>query len=49
VTLVALKRTDHLVHNPASNTLLNEGDIAYVLGKPEQIANATSLFANKQQ
>ena len=49
VTLVALKRTDHLVHNPASNTLLNEGDIAYILGKPEQIANATRLFANKQQ
>ena len=44
VTLVALKRDNHLIDHPASNTRLVTGDIAYILGKPEQIANATNLF-----
>jgi len=44
VTLVALKRNEHLIDHPASNTRLLHGDIAYILGKPEQIANATNLF-----
>jgi len=46
VTLVALKSVDRLIHNPASNTCLREGDIAYILGKPEQIVNVTNLFTN---
>jgi CPA2 family monovalent cation:H+ antiporter-2 len=44
VTLVALKRNDHLIDHPSSTTRLLSGDIAYILGKPEQIANATNLF-----
>jgi monovalent cation:H+ antiporter-2, CPA2 family len=44
VTLVALKRNNHLIEHPSSNTRLLSGDIAYILGKPEQIANATNLF-----
>ena len=47
ITLVALKRNDHLIDHPSSSTRLITGDIAYVLGKPEQIANATNLFTNK--
>ena len=47
ITLVALKRNDHLIDHPSSSTRLITGDIAYVLGKPEQIANATNLFNNK--
>jgi len=44
ITLVALKREDELFDHPNSTTLLQKGDIAYILGKPEQIANATILF-----
>ena len=44
VTLVALKRQNHLIEHPSSATVLLSGDIAYILGKPEQIANATKLF-----
>ncbi|MBA4410817.1 MAG: cation:proton antiporter [Bacteroidota bacterium] len=44
VTLVALKRNDHLIDHPSSNTRLIGGDIAYILGNSEQIANATNLF-----
>jgi len=44
VTLVALKRDNHLIDHPSSSTRLVTGDIAYILGKPEQIANATNLF-----
>jgi CPA2 family monovalent cation:H+ antiporter-2 len=45
VTLVALKRNNHLLEHPSSNTRFVNGDIAYILGKPEQIANATNLFS----
>ena len=44
ITLVALKREDKLIEHPSSGTRLLLGDIAYILGKPEQIANATNLF-----
>lgn len=44
ITLVALKRDEELIEHPDSETRLQKGDIAYVLGKPEQIANATILF-----
>ncbi len=44
ITLVALKRDNLLINHPASNTRLLSGDVAYILGKPEQIAFATNLF-----
>ncbi len=47
ITLVALKRNDNLLDHPSSGTRLMSGDIAYILGKPEQIALATYLFSNK--
>lgn len=46
ITLVALKREDQLNVHPSSNTRLLKGDVAYILGKPEQIATATNLFNN---
>ena len=49
VTLVALKRDDQLIDHPSSATRLHKGDIAYILGKPEQIAYANNLFTNKEQ
>lgn len=48
ITLVAIKRENILIDHPSSNSRLLKGDIAYILGKPEQIANATNLFSNKQ-
>ncbi|HEY3390949.1 MAG TPA: cation:proton antiporter [Prolixibacteraceae bacterium] len=44
ITLVALKRDNQIIDHPSSNTRLLNGDIAYILGKPEQIAYATNLF-----
>ena len=48
ITLVAIKRENILIDHPSSSSRLLKGDIAYILGKPEQIANATNLFSNKQ-
>jgi len=48
ITLVAIKRENILIDHPLSSSRLLKGDIAYILGKPEQIANATNLFSNKQ-
>ena len=48
VTLVALKRDDHLFEHPDKNIKFQENDIAYVLGKPEQIANAVELFTGSE-
>jgi len=45
ITLFALKRADQLIDHPHSGTRLQAGDIAYILGKPEQIANSTHLFS----
>ncbi len=46
ITLVALKRDNQLIDHPSSNTRLQNGDIAYILGKPEQISYATNLFVS---
>ncbi|WP_159103365.1 cation:proton antiporter regulatory subunit [Prolixibacter bellariivorans] len=46
VTLLALKRGEELHEHPPANTIFREGDIAYVLGKPEQVARAVELFAH---
>jgi len=45
VTLVALKRGEEIVDNPSSDIVFQKGDIAYVLGTPEQIAIAVELFS----
>jgi monovalent cation:H+ antiporter-2, CPA2 family len=44
ITLVALKRDDKLIEHPGSKTIFLGGDIAYILGKSEQITNARDLF-----
>ncbi len=40
VTLVALKRGIDIISHPAPNSRFKEGDIAYVIGSPEQINQA---------
>lgn len=44
VTLIAIKREDRLIEHPTSKTVFQLGDIAYVMGKSEQIASARDLF-----
>ncbi len=48
ITLVALKRNDKIIEHPTSKTMFLTGDIAYILGKSEQITNARELFSEIQ-
>jgi CPA2 family monovalent cation:H+ antiporter-2 len=45
ITLVALKRSEKIIEHPSSKTVFMEGDIAYIMGKSEQITNARDLFS----
>ncbi len=47
VTLVALLRKKVLIDNPDPEILFEKGDTVYLMGRSEQIANATELFARK--
>lgn len=44
VTLVALKRDNKIIDHPKPSLTFYEGDVAYVLGKTEQISKARELF-----
>ncbi|MGK7397656.1 MAG: cation:proton antiporter domain-containing protein [Candidatus Cyclobacteriaceae bacterium M3_2C_046] len=44
VTIVAIKRGDSILENPPSSFIFEADDVAYILGKPEQVAMATELF-----
>ncbi|NBC82223.1 MAG: sodium:proton exchanger [Bacteroidetes bacterium] len=48
VTLVAVKRDDRIIEHPDSRMKFKQGDVAYILGKPDQIANATELFSRAE-
>jgi CPA2 family monovalent cation:H+ antiporter-2 len=45
VTLLALKRGDEMIDHPTLKTRFQAGDIAYVLGDPEQVNLASELFS----
>jgi CPA2 family monovalent cation:H+ antiporter-2 len=47
VTIAALLRGKDLKDNPDPETLIEKGDIVYLMGRSEQIANATELFSKK--
>lgn len=44
VTLLAIKRGAEIIEHPAPDSILKAGDIAYVLGDPEQVSQASELF-----
>lgn len=44
VTLVALKRDNKIIDHPKPSLTFYEGDVAYVLGKTEQLSKARELF-----
>lgn len=45
VTLLAVKRGDEMIEHPTLKTRFQTGDIAYVLGDPEQVNLASELFS----
>jgi CPA2 family monovalent cation:H+ antiporter-2 len=45
VTLLAVKRGDEMIEHPTLKTRFQAGDIAYVLGDPEQVNLASELFS----
>jgi len=45
VTLLAIKRQNEIIEHPDSNFPLHTGDVAYLLGNPEQINHAGELFS----
>jgi CPA2 family monovalent cation:H+ antiporter-2 len=47
VTLVAIKRNEVIIDHPEADEIFQKGDIAYVLGKPEQIAKAIEMFSKE--
>jgi CPA2 family monovalent cation:H+ antiporter-2 len=49
VTVVAIKRGERIIEHPDPGEILQGGDIVYVLGKPDQIANAIEMFSLKEQ
>jgi CPA2 family monovalent cation:H+ antiporter-2 len=49
VTVVALKRGDSIIEHPDPGEIFHVGDVAYVLGKPDQVANAIEMFSTNEQ
>jgi CPA2 family monovalent cation:H+ antiporter-2 len=45
ITLLALLRKKELYDNPDPETIIQKGDIMYMMGNPGQIASATELIA----
>jgi CPA2 family monovalent cation:H+ antiporter-2 len=44
VTLLAIKRNNEIIEHPDANSVLKNGDIAYLLGNPEQVNLAVEMF-----
>ncbi len=49
ITLVALKRDQKVLDHPKPSLIFCQGDVAYVLGKSEQISKAGELFMTAKQ
>jgi monovalent cation:H+ antiporter-2, CPA2 family len=48
VTIAALLKKKELVDNPDPETIIEKGDVVYLMGRPEQIADASELFERKK-
>ena len=44
VTILAIKRAQEVIEHPAPDTIIHGGDIAYVIGEPEQVRQADLLL-----
>lgn len=47
VTVVAIKRKDNIIDHPNPNEKFHHGDIAYILGNPEQVASTIEMFSKE--
>jgi CPA2 family monovalent cation:H+ antiporter-2 len=47
VTVVAIKRKDSIIDHPNPNEKFHHGDIAYILGNPEQVASTIEMFSKE--
>jgi len=47
ITLVAIHRGNDIIEHPDSVEILEPNDVAYIMGRAEQIENAFSLFTNE--
>lgn len=47
-TVVAIKRGEEIIENPGPNMVFKKGDIAYVLGHPDQIAQSEKIFSGNK-
>lgn len=48
VTIAALMRKKDLIDNPDPETLIQKGDIVYLMGRPEQISYASEIFERER-
>ncbi|MFV0507506.1 MAG: cation:proton antiporter [Bacteroidales bacterium] len=49
ITLIAVLRHEELIEHPTADFSLETGDIAYIMGRSEEIADATDLFGNTEE
>jgi CPA2 family monovalent cation:H+ antiporter-2 len=49
VTLIAVLRTGTLIEHPEPNIIFQQGDTIYIMGKPDQIADAVELLTRKEK
>jgi K+/H+ antiporter YhaU regulatory subunit KhtT len=49
VTLVAILRDNILIEHPDPHIVFNFGDIIYIMGKPDQIADAVERLAGEEK
>lgn len=47
VTLLAIRRSGRMITNPGASQDLLEGDVAVILGRPEDLARAAALFQDQ--
>jgi monovalent cation:H+ antiporter-2, CPA2 family len=48
VTLIAVLRNGNLIEHPEPDIVFEKGDIVYIMGKPEQIADAAERLNHKE-
>jgi CPA2 family monovalent cation:H+ antiporter-2 len=49
ITVLAVRRDEEIIQNPAPKMVFRSKDIAYVMGEPEQVRSAMALFSTEQE
>ena len=48
ITVMAIRRGQTTITNPAAETVMQSADILYLIGAPDRLTKARSLFINAQ-